>query len=156
MFKAIAAIATAIAALATAGTAFLALQAALETNRSVTDTPPPGVERPNTPAPDTSQPTSLDDDWFYDGGYLDVYFDSVENGFTVYDFDDYNNQDEIIGAGILDVDVDAGTVFIIGFGGPCGEDNEYEGEFYLLDSWGIEGELTCILSGGTRGVGYYR
>ncbi len=153
MFKAIAAIATALAAIATMATAMVVLLQTQEANRVE---PPPGVERPNTPAPDITQPASLDDEWVYDGGFIEVYFNTFDDGLTIYDFDDFRIDGEYVGGGDFSVDVDEGIVFVAGVGGPCGEDMEYEGELYLLDSWGIEGELTCILTGGTRGVGYYR
>ena len=153
MFKAIAAIATALAAIATMATALVVLMQTQEANRA---DPPPGVERPATPLPGDAQPASLEGEWFYDGGSLDIYFDSTDDGMAVYAYDDYDTFDSFVGSGALAINVDEGLAIMVGVGGPCGEDMEYEGELYLLDSWGIEGELICILTGGTRGMGYYR
>ena len=151
MFKAIAAIATALAAIATMATALVVLLQTQEANR---DNPPPGVERPATPLPGDDQPASLSGPWFYEGGSLDLYFEDLDGGNEVfYAFDDFNNLGEKIGEGGLLVDVDAGEAQMFGFDDQC---DRYEADLYLLDSWGMEGDIECIDDGVTGGVGFYR
>ncbi len=151
MFKAIAAIATALAAIATMATALVVLLQTQEANR--VDEPPPGVERPATPLPGDAQPASLSGSWFYEGGSLDLYFEDIEGDDVFYAFDDFNNAGQKVGEGGLFVDVDASEAQMFGFDNSC---DRYEADLFLLDSWGMEGMLECIDDGVTGGVGFYR